>query len=495
MSDMQGAPNIEPELSNAAMKLRTKKLDRLPWDHTGRHPGNPFFWKIILLMMGIGLSYIFRRRHYDKFPDFKGGRVLSAIHLNGLVDPTTMVHSQDRRVISMGRHDLMTMPLIGWFSRRMGSQPVIRKSEIDNGVSDEEYARKINDRTLLTMTNCIASGHNALVMPEGKSHQDSRLHRFKTGPMRFALNAASIAKHRGLPLPALQPIGLHFRCHYWFRTDAFVEFQDPIPVDAPEVPGAAERLTSGEWVEPPSEQVHHLRDRLFSALSEVTPDAPDWETYRAWHLIGHIRANLSDKPLGSFKEEVLAARDVRNSLKDREPQEELLAPSIEAAKILHDHSLDGRSIEGTNLKTSRMWLRGLVGVLLMTLSAPVTIPSTGVQAFFAWYMGDRTDEGIDARTTYHFLAGMFSPILFWIPIAIAASVVLIPPSLATFPINLGLTGGIVILIHASNLVFLLGYDCWTDFSTSAKSARLASSEQGKRLIELIDALSTNLNLL
>ena len=56
----------------------------------------------------------------------------------------------------MGRHDLMTMPLIGWFSRRMGSQPVIRKSEIEN-VSDEEYARKINDRTLLTMTNCIAS--------------------------------------------------------------------------------------------------------------------------------------------------------------------------------------------------------------------------------------------------------------------------------------------------------------------------------------------------
>ena len=477
------------------MKLRTKKLDRLPWDHTGRHPGNPFFWKIILLMMGVGLRYIFRRSHYDKFPEFEGGRVLSAIHLNGLVDPTTMVHSQDRRVISMGRHDLMTMPLIGWFSRRMGSQPVIRKSEIDNGVSDEEYARKINDRTLLTMTNCIASGHNALVMPEGKSHQDSRLHRFKTGPMRFALNAASIAQHRGLPPPALQPIGLHFRCHHWFRTDAFVEFQDPIPVTAPEVPGAAERLSSGEWVEPPSEQVHYLRDSLFSSLSEVTPDAPDWETYRAWHLIGHIRANLANKNLMSFKDEVLAARDVRNSLARSQPAEDLLAPSIEAAKILHDHDLDGRSIEGTNLKTSRMWISGLAGIFLMALAAPITIPSTGFQAFFAWYMGDRTDEGIDARTTYHFLAGMFSPVLFWIPIAIATSIILIPPSMTSFPINLGLAVIIVILIHASNLVFLFGYDCWTDFSNSVRSTRLASSEQGKRLHELIDVVSANLNLL
>ena len=492
---MQGAPDIEPALSRGAMKLRRKKLDRLPWDHTGKHPGNPFFWKIIIMMMGIGLSYIFRRRHYDKLPEFEGGRVLSAIHLNGLVDPTTMVHSQDRRVISMGRHDLMTMPLIGWFSRRMGSQPVIRKSEIENGVSDEEYAKKINDRTLLPMTNCIASGHNALVMPEGKSHQDSRLHRFKTGPMRFALNAASIAQHRGLPHPALQPIGLHFRCHYWFRTDAFVEFQDPIPVTAPEDPGAADRLSSGEWVEPPSEQVFHLRDKLFSSLSEVTPDAPDWETYRAWHLIGHIRANLENKPLGSFKEEVLAAREVRDSLADRGPQQDLLSPSIEAAKILHDHDLDGRSIEGMNLRTRRNWVRGIVGIFLMALAAPITIPSTGIQAFFAWYMGDRTDEGIDARTTYHFLAGMFSPVLFWIPMAIAASMLAIPPSVESLPINLALAVGIVILIHITNLVFLLGYDFWIDFSDSTKSARLASSEQGKRLHELMHDVRTNLNLL
>ena len=92
---MQDAPDIEPELSSGAMKLRRKKLDNLPWDHTGRHPGNPYFWKIILILMGVGLRYIFRRSHYEKIPDFEGGRVISSMHINGLVDPATLVHSQE----------------------------------------------------------------------------------------------------------------------------------------------------------------------------------------------------------------------------------------------------------------------------------------------------------------------------------------------------------------------------------------------------------------
>ena len=491
VSDMHDAPDIEPELTSGAMKLRRKKLDNLSWDHTGRHPGNPYFWKIILILIGVGLRYIFRRSHYEKIPDFEGGRVISSIHINGLVDPATLVSSQDRRIISMGRHDLMTMPLVGWFSRRMGSQPVIRKSEIENGVSDEEYARKINDRTLLTMTNCIASGYNAMVLPEGKSHQDPHLHRFKTGPMRFALNAASIAKHRGLPNPALQPVGLHFRCHHWFRTDVFVEFQEPIPVHAPEVPGAPERLSSGLWEEPPSDQVHNLRDTLFSSLSEVTPDAPDWETYRAWHLIGHVKSNASNSQLKSFRAEVLAAREVRDALLNGQTKEGLMAPATEAAKILNDNQLDGRALTGIKLDSRIVWPKAAIGIFLMILMSPITLPSTGVQAFFAWYLGDRTDEGIDARTTYHFLAAMFSPILFWLPLAIVTSFLMHPLSMLTIATVML----ILLVIHVSNLVFLFGYDCWSDFSTSRRRAKLASSDRGKRLEELISDVKTNLNLL
>ena len=491
VSDMQGAPDIDPRLSRGASKLRRRKLDRLPWDHSGKHPGNRLFWKLIQVMLAVGLSYIFRRRQKDNFPKLEGGRILTAIHLNGLVDPSIMISSQDRRVITMGRHDLMTMPLIGWFSRRMGSQPVIRRPEIASGVSDQEYAKKINDRTLLTMTNCIASGFNAVVMPEGKSHQDSHLHRFKSGPMRFALNASAIASHRGSNLPALQPVGLHFRCHYWFRTDVFVEFPDPIIVNPPDKPRLAQKLTSGVWEEPPSEQVNNLRNQLYQSLSSVTPDAPDWETYRAWHLIGHIRANDNDSPLSSFRDEVMSARDVRDSLSGRKDADIIIEPSIEAAEILHSHDLDGRCIQGIGLRPGKPWAKAAIGISLIAITAPITIPSTGIQAFIAWYFGDRTDEGIDARTSFHMLAGMFSPVLFWPPLSVAIAMIVHPLSIYTVLISVAL----MISFHVANLIFLLGYDFWVDFSDSLRISRLNYSEQGERLRNLLSEIHSNLNLL
>ena len=45
--------------------------------------------------------------------------------------------------------------------------------------------------------------------------------------LEITLNAASIAHHRGLQNPMIQPVGLHYRCHHWFRTDIYVEFENP----------------------------------------------------------------------------------------------------------------------------------------------------------------------------------------------------------------------------------------------------------------------------
>ena len=111
------------------------------------------------------------------------------MHINGLIDPLSIILSQDKRPITMGRHDLATMPLIGWITRRMGNQPVIRRAEQASGIVGPEYSKSINHRTLLTMSHCIAGGHGAVVMPEGKSHQDSKLHHLRTGALRFSLNA------------------------------------------------------------------------------------------------------------------------------------------------------------------------------------------------------------------------------------------------------------------------------------------------------------------
>ena len=234
-----------------------------------------------------------------------------------------------------------------------------------------------------------------------------------------------------------------------------------------------------------------MRDTLFSSLSEVTPASPDWETYRAWHLIGHIKASTSNSQLKSFKDEVIAAREVRGAILDEQTTKVLMSPAVEAAQILNDNQLDGRALAGIKLDSKIAWTKAAIGIFLMILMSPITLPSTGIQAFFAWYLGDRTDEGIDARTTYHFLAAMFSPILFWLPMALVTAFLIHPLSL----LSIVTTMLILLVIHISNLVFLFGYDCWSDFSTSRRRAKLASSDKGKRLEELISDLKTNLNLL
>ena len=237
--------------------------------------------------------------------------------------------------------------------------------------------------------------------------------------------------------------------------------------------------------------MNSLRDELFASVSEVTPNAPDWDTHRAWHLIGHLRAQESGGALESLRDEVLAAREVRASLSGREGIDGLIEPSIKAARILHSNDLDARSIKDGKLCIGRPWSKALLGFFLMVLASPVTIPSTGFQSLLAWYLGDRTDEGIDARTTYHMLAAMFSPILFWPPMAILVSVSVAPISVLTIPLSVS----IMIVIHLLNIIFLFGYDLWTDFSDSGRREMLASSIQGENLAILLEQPRSNLNLL
>ena len=496
MSDSREAPDVLPALSSSATRINSQKLMQVPWDHSGKHPGNRPFWSLLSSAVYMAWSYLFRRVEIDHEPTHEGGLVYASIHINGLVDPLAIMKSQSRRIISIGRHDIMTMPVIGWLTRRMGSQPVIRKAEIEGGFADKELATKINQRSMLTMANCIASGHAAIVMPEGKSHQDSHLHALRTGPLRFTLNAASIAHHRGLDNPMIQPVGLHYRCHHWFRTDIYVEFGEPLPIPLVGDEETHRRIAEGEWIEPPAENVIPLKEELYEKLAPITPDAPDWETYRAWHILGHRRAIRDGKSLDSYKEEVHAAREVRNST----VPDSVLDTASEAAQILHSNDLDARSLnpEG-KIRQGPSVASALLGVLMMALASPISIPSTGLQALVGWYAGDRSDEGIDARTTHHMIGAILSPLIMWPIITLIAGffvfgfhpVLLILVFLSLPLVHLSLAD----IFHFSNLLFLRGYDLWTDYGDSKRRTNLANSAQGSRLGQLITQIDSELVVL
>lgn len=496
MVESSGAPEVLPELSAAAHNLDHKKLENAPYSHDGTHPGNLFFGYILRFMLNVGTSIIFRKFEFDKIPQNPGGRISVATHINGLVDPSVMIKTQKKRIISLGRHDLITGPVIGWWSRRNGAQPVLRKAEIEAGLTGPEFARKINDRSMLTVANCLAGGHGAVIMPEGKSHQDSRLHALRTGPARAALVAAAIAKERGNPPPVVQPTGLHWKTHHWFRTNCYVEYAQPIKINLVFDEKESVRLAAGEWIEPPSPAVHDLKEKMYNALSPLTPDSPNWETFRALKLIANLEANHNERPFTKLSEEVTATRSVRNKIRDNTKLQKIIPEAIEAAEILYLHDLDPSSIgQNQKLKTLDFQARfkGIIGLLIMFTSFIPTLLGSGLQSSLARYMAEKSDEGQDARTTYFFLAGMFSPVFFW-PLISIFTVCFLGQNI--FSLIGGLAIILVILVfYLCSLIFLVGYDLWSDYKVAVTIGQLSKTESGKQLNILLENLNSKLGLL
>ena len=93
VSDADEAPNVLPVLSSSATNINSRKLMQVPWDHSGKHPGNRPFWSLLTNTVDIAWSYLFRRVEIDPEPTHEGGLVYASIHINGLVDPLAIMKS------------------------------------------------------------------------------------------------------------------------------------------------------------------------------------------------------------------------------------------------------------------------------------------------------------------------------------------------------------------------------------------------------------------
>ena len=241
------------------------------------------------------------------------GAMCCGWHTNGLMDPLAIFLNHPKEFVVGARHDLVTRPLLGWWTRRLAVQPVVRKAELLRGGCTEEEALHLNGRSLLALSSGLAHGFVRFVS-EGTSHSESHMIRFKTGPFRTVLAAAALAKANGLPLPHLIPIGLHFRRRELFRTDQFIEFGTPIELDDEMIPAEmVEAVGQGAWTEPPEASVHRIRDELQARLPVMTPNSSSWEEHRALHLLAHAQAREDGNPLPSWQDEVLAARNIRDA--------------------------------------------------------------------------------------------------------------------------------------------------------------------------------------
>ena len=420
-----------PVLSKSATKMKMDKLLSTPLpSYDGSTPGS-FVWTHTAWWIARRVRAAqFRTREAtgrDTLPTDRGN-LCCAWHTNGLIDPLAIALNHNRFFVLGGRHDLVTRPLLSWWTRRMAVQPVVRKAELLRGGCSEEEATQINGRSLLMLATGISEGFGCVLFPEGTSHSESSMLRFRTGPMRTVLAAGAIAKSRGNELPAVIPIGLHFRNRELFRTDEWVEYGAPLQLVDDDIPDElVEAVKDGKWSEPPADKVTALRDKLRLELVPMTPNTSDWSEYDALHLMGHVEARRSGQPLSSWREEVLAARALRDALQPAgmslmNPEvpaieNPVLPPAKAAAQLLSDRGLDGRDLNtaGTDLRTFNpaKVIAPLIRLPIALLMLPICLYAFGGQVAMGRLLGDSTDEGLDARTSYHFLAAMFGSLMFW----------------------------------------------------------------------------------
>lgn len=392
-------------------------------------PGSPFWTKLAFFLCRRTAANQFRSIEYtgmEHIPSDRGS-LCAAWHTNGLIDPLGIMLAHPKEFVMGGRHDLVTRPILSFWTRRLAVQPVVRKAELLRGGCSEEEATNLNGRSLLTLATGIASGFGCVLFPEGTSHDLAHMIRFRTGPMRTVLAAAAIAKGSGKKCPVLQPVGLHFRVRHHYRTDMWVEFSEPYYLPEDQIPeDLIQAVQKREWVEPPSDLVRSLRDDLRPHLVPITPNASSWDEHGAYHLIAQVEARTKQRPLNTWRSEVLAARAVRDryqtEIDERQIEPvEVNHPLVNAAKDIHlkleEKGLDGRDLDTSGKKLRRgNPLHGvgfLVKSFLMLALLPAFILSLSPQLILGRYLGDRTDEGVDARTTYQFLAAMFGSAMIW----------------------------------------------------------------------------------
>ena len=123
---------------------------------------------------------------------------------------------------------------------------------------------------------------------------------------------------------------------------------------------------------------------------------------------------------------MIAAREVRDRYQtelehiDSKPvkiEHPVLDQGIELHKKLSERNLDGRDLnkDATGLRKGNSLRLGdfMIRTIVMAALLPIFLVSLSLQMALGRYLGDRTDEGVDARTTYQFLAAMFGSVLMW----------------------------------------------------------------------------------
>jgi 1-acyl-sn-glycerol-3-phosphate acyltransferase len=156
----------------------------------------------------------------------EGGGLLISWHPNGAIDGTILFAKCPRRVIFGARHGLLKMPILGRIMREIGTVPLYRVQDMEEGESDDARQER-NRRSVDALAGAIGHGGFAALFPEGRSHDEPFVHELKTGAAHLYYRACELTPE-GSPPPAIIPVGLHYTRKSIWGSQVLVTFHPPL---------------------------------------------------------------------------------------------------------------------------------------------------------------------------------------------------------------------------------------------------------------------------
>jgi len=165
---------------------------------------------------------------------------------------------------------------------------------------------------------------------------------------------------------------------------------------------------------------------------------PNRDTFSEVHrdgVIAHVKRKMKNATELTWREEVLEVRKMKTKPESQEVQD---IATIVGDK-LNEAGLDGRDInsscDGLKGVTATGTAANLLKLIPFLTLLPILALSMGWQIALGRILGDKTDEGLDARTSYHMLFGMFGSMLWW---PILATILTVLVTVFNSDINAGL---------------------------------------------------------
>ncbi len=227
--------------------------------------------------------------------------ILASTHPNSIVDPLLLGILEERQVTFCARDGLFKIPVFGALLRSVGAIPIARPEDKQAAKHNEKGTHasnaeapgtaaldaqsgaapkpNANARAFSAAREVLAQGGVISIFPEGKTHDNLKVHRLRTGAARIALDAeAESGWTRGV---GVVPVALNYLVRQAFRSDVHVAFGAPIPVVE----------LRARWEEDPKAAVRELTDRIESAMRDLAVHVDQVEDER---IIAQVTSIIVD---------------------------------------------------------------------------------------------------------------------------------------------------------------------------------------------------------